>query len=279
MTEHKNNVSDELLDCVQLKRLKNNLNHCQNTTIVSDNIVSILNDFLFLLPFSTNDDNFQYIYEYLGGYCSIPECEIFKRNYRNRTKSRHNPYEHTQRQPLLQIIDKIHCFYCHAYDIGNKLCPEDKSRIYNIKNNQHHWKRPHLNAIKKILQNKHSTIKIDKYLNNTMNKRYNQLCVDHKAVSNSIYDKVYNIGFRFRYGYNDKQVVHNMNPDLITILPKYSSLKDELISNDIITISIDQFCNEYKKAEIHFRCNYSRAKFKSLLLVENILSVMIYCNY
>ena len=42
----------------------------------------------------------------------------------------------------------------------------------------------------------------------------------------------------------------------LQIYPKYGCLKEEIISNPMSSIPVEQFITEYKKSEIHFNSNY-----------------------
>eukprot|EP01084_Bolivina_argentea_P300486 518145_1 len=116
-------------------------------------------------------------------------------------------------------------------------------------------------------------------------KRYNQLFsqeIEHKDQYSNSNNNTYHFGFKFKYRYSGE----TPTKDSVIIKSKYSSLKQELISNDIACISNNQYNNEYKKAKIYFNSDYCRKNFVAhkndvewIFLIQHILSLMIYCNF
>eukprot|EP01084_Bolivina_argentea_P251158 421129_1 len=104
----------ELINCTELQRLKDAMNRIKSRkiTIEEIDIMQINNDFLYLLINFDNDEQFEYIHNEIG-FCDIKSCDIFKRNYRNRTNK-----DVKHKTPKQQILDRIHCFYCHSFDTG-----------------------------------------------------------------------------------------------------------------------------------------------------------------
>eukprot|EP01084_Bolivina_argentea_P312007 540134_1 len=213
-----------------------------------------------------------------------------------------------------QIMDRIHCYFYHSYDIGNRLKSQEKLTVNCINNesidpdeskdiNNKSW-----NGIQNILNNKRNKIKnVATLIHNRMNIKYNPFSdLLHVTDSNgsdngktSKSNKMYNFGFKFDYGYRledgltRKPNYTHLREDYVSVSPKYSSLKQELITNEISLISAEQFHNEHKKAQMYFRSHYCRKAFTSrkwldryqddpiqwVFSVEHILSLMIYCNY
>ncbi len=56
-----------------------------------------------------------------------------------------------------------------------------------------------------------------------------------------------------------------------------------MISNDIATMNVEQFNNEYKKSQIHFNSRHCKnmvsCNEKIVLTLQHVLVLMIYCNY
>eukprot|EP01084_Bolivina_argentea_P102905 184347_1 len=111
-----------------------NLNQCG---------LSVLNDFHHLL--SKHYDQFEDVYNLLKktcnnkNVCTLSKCIMFKRNYRDRAcgqskrKQLNAMYFVTNELTIetQQILDKIHCFYIHSFDIGYKLTRKEKQYILN----------------------------------------------------------------------------------------------------------------------------------------------------
>eukprot|EP01084_Bolivina_argentea_P318512 552367_1 len=111
----------------ELKNVKNtkrnSSDHYDDLSILSYTPI-ILNDYTHVLTSHlTTDEQFEIISRSLG-FCDIKTCGIFRRNYCDRTELVHNHnwnmlYENGGYR--VQILDKIHCFFQHCYDINNKI--------------------------------------------------------------------------------------------------------------------------------------------------------------
>eukprot|EP01083_Nonionella_stella_P256512 879088_1 len=114
-------------NCPHLKRLVDTLKiydgHMHNTEekMINDmrdqiNIPDTLNDYTHLLHHHDDDEEFEYVAAKLPN-CNIKTCDGMMRIYRDRSK-------HGQNQPNgtlnahQQILDKIHCYFLHSYDIA-----------------------------------------------------------------------------------------------------------------------------------------------------------------
>eukprot|EP01084_Bolivina_argentea_P008377 15694_1 len=285
-----NQISVKLTDCMELQRLADSLcEYYDNSCIVNyhrTKIVSVLNDYLYLLRFSDNPDNFEYIFNYLGGYCSFTSCNIFKRNYRNRKDQIGSNKPETMVHSIQQIMDKIHCFYRHAFDIGNRLCfnervmmsTNEKGQTYDNQYGEQYFTDSKIVKLHHILNVKRQKFGAETAaLTERTHSKYNQINDEELRKTDK---QMYSFGFPFEYGYigeNDDQYFSNWH-DEIRVYPLYSSFKQELTSNCISTLSVGQFNNDYRKAEFHFISEYRKQTFPDMLL-QHILSMMIYCNY
>eukprot|EP01084_Bolivina_argentea_P234349 394541_1 len=278
---------------------------------------NIIDNFLHLIHSHDTHEEIQFIANELG-HCEVAYCSAFKRNYRNRQKQYNtsNNFE-TVEIVLGQILDKIHCYYNHFYDIGNKLSIKEILKISQYidkKTDQISTSNNSLDtymineAIIQIYQTLHNKKQTYKIINNNnlfdrLNKKY--ILSTHNENKNQ-----YSFGYTFQYGYDDEPIhVWNdtekfieatkngpsniptpgpfeiMNDKPIFVLRKYLSLKEELISNAISRININQFNNEYTKSQIHFRSTYCKQQFgtivceESHIKIQHILSLMVYCNY
>eukprot|EP01083_Nonionella_stella_P008008 23049_1 len=114
-----------ITESAQFKSLKNILErHEKNVNMEDIDIESTYNDFLYLVNNYSNDEQFEYIYNQLGECCDTNQCPIFARNYRDRTlKNTHTVSARSQ------ILDKIHCFYKHTFDMRYKLTAAQRKRV------------------------------------------------------------------------------------------------------------------------------------------------------
>eukprot|EP01084_Bolivina_argentea_P142824 250874_1 len=103
--------------------------------------------------------------------------------------------------------------------------------------------------------------------------RYKQLFEDSINISTDSFG-MYCCGMEFYYGYKDER----KHQDTIYTQQKFSSLKEELVSNNVHRMLIQQFNNEYRKAKIHYS-SYHKKKTLPEMPFEHILTIMIYCNY
>eukprot|EP01083_Nonionella_stella_P221849 792184_1 len=108
----------------RIQRLK----HALETEHTALNINEVLDDFLHVLAddgLNTNDQ-FESIYNELGGFCDINTCTVFTRTHRDRTKP--TTYDSTLHVNQ-QIVDTIHCFFSHSFDIGFRINSKDKTSL------------------------------------------------------------------------------------------------------------------------------------------------------
>eukprot|EP01084_Bolivina_argentea_P015791 29577_1 len=107
--------------------LKNYNGNIANESMYHDTL-SILSDFLHLFDKYNDDHQFEMITNTLG-QCNASTCSILKRHYRNRTKNAFFAKQNESQRVICQVLDKIHCFYYHCYDIGYKLYAKDQDAV------------------------------------------------------------------------------------------------------------------------------------------------------
>eukprot|EP01084_Bolivina_argentea_P017346 32407_1 len=98
-----------------------------NTEILDTlNRTQLLNGFLHLNQHN-DDKRFELIYNSLKK-CDLDKCVGFRRHYRDRNKSCDNLYDGLDMYQTikLQILDKMHCYYCHSYDTGYRFRENEK---------------------------------------------------------------------------------------------------------------------------------------------------------
>eukprot|EP01084_Bolivina_argentea_P140696 247301_1 len=245
---------------VFLKKLENLANNMkQNANKQHIDISSLIDDYSFLLQNHNNHDDIQYIHEKLGGACDSKQCDIFKRHYRNTN----NETEWRQ-----QIIDKIHCFYRHTYDIGYMLNAEHRSELKINPPIKKHFK------ICEMLKNQRTA-------NGRVTNKFNQVLICDNIKKNN----TYNFGTQFKYGYENEDKYKILDdikewtePNCVEVISKYKSIKEELTMNDISTITMIQFNDEYNKVKVHFFTSFRQKQYPNIEIIQ-LLALMIYCNY
>eukprot|EP01084_Bolivina_argentea_P265369 449795_1 len=287
-------------ECPHLSRLVNVFviyNKCnseeQKMTDLSINILETLNDYIHILQQHDSDQEFEFITHKLST-CDMKTCVALRRNYRDRSK----PDSNVKLNANQQILDKIHCYFTHSFDIGNRLTINEKRICYGdikVANDELiediFIDKLFLN-MKQIVSIKMNLCKAEVPL---INLRVSKKCDQLVSIKNE--QKMFHFGYKFMYGF-----VGEGNDDDVSVIqsnarvkPKHRSIKEELLCNDISILNLDQFMNEYQKAAIHLNSGYCKRSFASyeqfggqlnedyiatwVFSIEYVLSLMVYCNY
>eukprot|EP01084_Bolivina_argentea_P301536 520241_1 len=276
----------DIHNCIQLDQLIELMQQYKNGSMAlididSINTLKILNWFLHLLQsHNNNDEEFEYIAN-LFGSCNICKCTIFHRNCRDKFKITHQQI-HVAKSNI-RILDKIHCFYMHCYDIGNRLSSVDRKIINQMVEQKHNgdefvdYMKFHM--MKKIneTKEKHKCVEV---LNNRSIHKFNQLSELKQPIPPNYQYNIYAFGSEIIYGCNDFEYSANIayENSVIEVEPKYKTIKQELLTNSIQVLLVQQFDNEFETAMLHFQSNYRNANYASMQF-EVVLALMIYCNY
>eukprot|EP01084_Bolivina_argentea_P112735 201033_1 len=270
-------ISGEVSNCPQAHQLAQaiqqynifvNTNN-NNYNIEKINILNVLNNFLHMLQFHDNDQQFEAIKNIFNVSCVIQKCRIFKNIH---PQNHYNRHRHAY---LYQILNKIHCYYEHSHDIGNRLTIREKISIIDTIDDSVYIREDEKcdvvnNQIKK-LNDILSTKQQQNIFTTTRAKKYNDFLAQKSTKS----DKMYCLGVEFVYGYDNEIIV---NPDnYIRVYKKYNDLKRELLKNAITTVGLAEYDTEYRKAQTHYNSNHRREKYPSMTSGQ-ILSLMFYCN-
>eukprot|EP01084_Bolivina_argentea_P104904 187814_1 len=291
-TEDKAMIKTLLCDghsCGYLEMLKHQMTTYDHRSECFDNCKteSMLNNFHHLIEKHNHidelSDEFYRMFIELGGHCNIKKCSSFTRHntYRRQRYSDEQCfagiYEAKDPEHILykQIYDKIHCFYLHCYDIGNKITPKEADAVINANKENHFdsgtgcWVNKGMVQIQKNLQSKHRM-----FGRHSKFQQINLFMNDEMRL-----EKSYSFGYKFNY---------DQGCDLV-FLKKYDSLQDELLNNNMAQLCKAQFDNEVRKAKMHHRSHYCRQYEKMLekqlkkmnpkFGINHILSLMIYCNF
>eukprot|EP01083_Nonionella_stella_P309035 1092882_1 len=265
-------ASNNVLDCVYARALMKIVTRYDQAIDYlqhNHNLTEIIDKFIHVSNVHSDDDQFELFANMLGG-CAINQCEAFNRHHQN---------NHTN-PACEQILDKIHCYFMHSYDVGNRLRKHEKDRIRTEQKrdqNDNEFENRQVKQIRDILCSK------QRRCNDNINRQTNQLPTNRTLTKYKQLD-MYNYGYRFCYG----DAICADDPCGIHVQPKHSSLKDEMLHNTIATINIQRFPIEYQKAKLHLETSYVKQRFRAftdhksklwIFHVELILSLMIYCNY
>eukprot|EP01083_Nonionella_stella_P056631 149000_1 len=316
-------------NCEYLQQLQVQMEQCDNDdTLHHHSIQSVLDNFGHLMHKHNHHehdvaDEFESIYKALGGACDIKTCKRFKRHqiYRERDqiasqntlKDIYNVDDDTE-VTHKQIMDKIHCFYRHCYDIGNRLTPDEEEQMILSK-------RENGDAFSIFKKHQKTCGKNVGYLGRYKKfTLFGKVCDDTKSQTSTRTQPMFSLGYRFRY--DASGYIYRSIGGGYLVHKKYQSLKEELICNDSVILTTEQFNNELRKSKLHFhsfccktKMNGSRAKITAklrqhtkrndiaylledwahsgapkfgngpheavdpVLQLHHVLSLMVYCNF
>eukprot|EP01084_Bolivina_argentea_P207850 354546_1 len=307
-----NDVCHDIGECLHAKRFCT-MNRESKPHIDEEYLRSLVDDYMHLIHYHSTDEDFEWIFKKLKP-CNIVECQKIRRNQRDTDRIENDVCLNTVNMMYQNIYDKIHCHFCHCYDVGHRLSSEDKILVENsIKKEtknavekqagngsvETHLINNMLSKTEQILRPRHKSYRAIYYeVNRKSAKKYQnfELYVKDKKLSWNNFG-VYGFGCLFDYG-DEKE----NNPTHISVSPTYANLKEELTSNSISKVNIQQFNNEYRKAGVYFASQYCKQRFRptktlhsisfrtqpleynyrntnDYMSKENIVSMMMYCNY
>eukprot|EP01084_Bolivina_argentea_P117126 208060_1 len=279
ITENYTNIPQK-----EMKRIKQTLlTYEANKTMDDVNVQQIVDDYIHIMHLINNDeDKFELVYNYLANHCDITTCCIIKR--RN-AKVENRKYKNNVRQ---DVMDKIHCFFMHSYDMGYRLTQKQKFVMINHDEEKKHDNLTLMNSniheLHKLIHTKQRNIG-----SKHRNYKFNQL------FENNIQNmKQYKFGTAFKYKYNEieKRCLENRKyidrEDAVCVEYKFSNIKKELLSNKFCCVTVEQFNNEYSKASLYFNSCYCKSLYRpcatkevqiGYMELEHILALLFYCNY
>eukprot|EP01084_Bolivina_argentea_P266909 452897_1 len=230
----------------------------------SMNAVDLLNYYLHLIHAHSTAEEFEAIMSAIGN-CDVTDCRIFKRHFANNIQ-----FCDVTERVLFEIMDKIHCFYYHSVDIGHKLRLSSHSSNFNGTLQRKQPKYLHENHRDYSRYNQFKIAKKDEPMQNKD---------DHKSHERS--HGLYDFGLLFDYGVDDNQWEYAFDRKrAIYVHQTHTTLKHELITNNIARLTLEQFNNEYQKAQVHFDSKDCRKKYRAnKFTIQHLLALMVYCNY
>eukprot|EP01084_Bolivina_argentea_P076310 138300_1 len=238
---HSIECNGNLEKCQHIQRLSKTF---QSNSNIHINFVNVIDDFMHCIMKHHYNDNTEHkhmLNAYFSDKCKQEKCEMYQRNNRNRSDSNGilHLYKTCDLNPFQQqILDKIHCFFCH-----------------------YHY----------FQQNRNHKFMLNVSMDNMEDKKQNNESKDYKW---------YDFGFQFVYKKPEHSTDKEKNDDMYIgfVSAKYPSLKNELTHNKIAVINIEQYNNEYSKAQIYFNSRMRKQKYSSVKL-KQLLTIMMYCNY
>eukprot|EP01084_Bolivina_argentea_P187522 322990_1 len=284
------NNCKNLEECVILKDFIRFMNqYYEDSTETTKNtdkvkLLKITNHYLHLVH--KHDEQFKIVFDRLT-YCEISNCMIFTRNNRNRIPIKININERIC-DFRYDILDKMHCYFSHCYDVGNRLSIQDKRKIKYLMNEQ---KNDDEDPFNKCINRQYTSCYRNPKYNKLLVNKYYQSAINNEEQK----DHIYHFGIAFFYGYEGESKFYGYEGEY-EVAKKFDCLKEELLQNPFAMLNIDQYKNEYEKASILFNSQYRRRNivFQSFrkgatpkldytipytFSLENLLALMIHCNY
>eukprot|EP01084_Bolivina_argentea_P016466 30820_1 len=283
---------NNITSCSYSTRLINLLHQPNNINDKID-VTQVLADYFHILQNHDNDESFEFISNQLSIIkCDINQCTHFTRNYRDRCSNNENKEYYDEN---IEIVDKIHCYFMHSYDMVYRLTESERNQIQQESDEKSdHNVSDVAMKISCIITNK------QKLCTENITSTHNRAKVKGAQISAQLISK-YNFGHLFEYKYKGENV---KSCYAITIEQKYKSLKQELLYNATFHVTKPDFNIQYKKALLHLNSPYCKRVFTSydelwvdtsdydfdmnefkkmninwIFRIEYILAIMIYCNY
>ncbi len=210
---------------------------------------------------------------------NINKCEIFIRN--NRIRETEMNYE---RNKYLQLIDTIHSYFAHSIDIGFEIIAniDCDTHCETENENGNIYFDSELKLLRNYLETKRENLKNFRGKQRMENNKFVtnvSHCIDSEQKTNK---NEFSFGNRFEYW------------ESWGLNPKYASMKEELVSNTIYSLSVSVFENILQKAMDFLnysikikgiKCEYFRSETEyklkkgSKLSLNQVLSVLLYTDF
>eukprot|EP01084_Bolivina_argentea_P277853 474514_1 len=309
------NTHCKLKQCLSVNRLNdilksyhifiaNQLNNSQKRKYISmDNIypnnytdIDLMNDYNHLIIFHSTNDQFENVYHrfILGAnndsICSLTDCIMMQRNHRDRLKSVLTQlYIDTEQHNIIrqQLLDRIHSYYFHTFDIGYKLTRNDRQNIlsqqrkYSDDDSKINNDMLDINVVKiqNHIQKRQSECKkmygLER-IHSNVNHKFLWKIENNDVKTRDSCDNYYSYGYRYYYWKSYKNINETFDPSFQYedfcqqksnknaslkqwyITNKFKDFKDEMISNPICGLRQIEWNNLIQKAVIHLDSNHSR---------------------
>eukprot|EP01084_Bolivina_argentea_P155626 271196_1 len=177
--------------------------------------------------------------------CNLKNCKKHQRNNRQRESTSIQNFDENG-EYFIELMDTIHCFLLHSFDVGLRVNTSDLNKIYHQTDQTDEKKTE---AFKEILTSDGND-NIDDISNKdiVMNKlsgarsnfnRQNKKFVTNVEVKTDVPTHIFSFGYR--YNYWDK---NNAN----YVCAKYSSSKQEILNNNIFKVDVKKYNSIQSKA-------------------------------
>eukprot|EP01083_Nonionella_stella_P051511 136782_1 len=217
----------------------------------SYSVPKLLNDFYFVLYNDHIDAQYESIYNFVSEFIGT----------KHDPHNHHDDGEDSQEAVTIHILNKIYFYFVHSFDLGNRLPHDEQKQIEQRTASIHSSKSVFIDhqtpAISRYLIEKHSTQK-----NTTQSNKY----MLHNLIEQ-------------QYFY---WLEHTNQPWFV--YPKYRSIKDELLSNTVHVIELNQWnelCEEAQYYQNSTFCKHMMRQYDgydSVIHIEHLMSILLYSN-
>eukprot|EP01084_Bolivina_argentea_P226396 382442_1 len=269
----------------------------------------LLNDFHHLL--FNHKDQFQDVYHLLiektnhGNICNTANCHMMTRNYRDRDEFKYCYIGNDNMGDIVQqqLLDKIHCYYFHSFDIFFQTKHEEKKEKEEKSCDSKKWEmHKALQSRTQRLTNKQQMERIFRYMSK------------FTTVADENLLPQYSFGIRYFYSNFYKHATSHKDQvrmiDFMSVgnakdtndgyllsdwyIPRtFANLKVELTNNPLSQLALGQWYQLYCKALKHHQTDHAKTfyslerkyanrhgvKYGQTITVEHLVAVMTYCNY
>eukprot|EP01084_Bolivina_argentea_P172532 298881_1 len=270
------------------------------------NINQILNDYIHIINNHNSDACFEDIYNILNIDCSLNECASFRRNQRdrmNKLKNENNDSviddikSDTNEHVFIDIMDQIHSYLLHTFDIGYRLNKNEKHILEECLNDDNNNINTSFNAMRKVLNKKRKKIeqKFDrvtysKFVTKTYDidqkdddKDKQQQQQQQEMKENEM--TTYSFSHSFKYW-------DIFNRNRLYVRRKFGSLKEELTSSkNICFIQMDEWNKTQSKAATFLETNHAKQletkydwtdykiKKRSQISISHLMVLIFYTDF
>eukprot|EP01084_Bolivina_argentea_P065952 120229_1 len=241
------------------------------------------------------EDIYDYMTQNYLSTCSLVHCEKSIRNNRARESNSQMSVD-SKTQYIIDIMDTLHCFFMHSFDVGFRIRSKDLIDIDETKQNDYDlYTDSQMEKLSKILDRNRKQLQNVRGLQRLSTSKFvtdmkNDDNDDSKLENDKIEMDSYSFGHE--YNYWDKNSKHLITAQRNFIEAKYENLCDELLNNKILSINKQSFDTETEKAQNKLKTDYAKQLIADNYMIhryniregtqislQHILAIIFYTSY
>lgn len=206
-----------------------------------------------------------------GNKCNIETCVMMKRNFRDRRLDSKHLFaqlygENSMKSHgflLLQILDKIHCYFAHCFEIGHKFNELDECSIHINDNDDEHKSLEFVidDAIiecHQVYTEKQGNIKGSE-INFEIQNRMKNKCAKYSTSAAAVVE----------YDIEINRIENNQNANNFPTIPVYKKLDQSKCLNSRLRLPFEYF-GDLKQAIINYFLSSKALQIKVNIFSSNI---------